>query len=324
MADVIDIEADRDFALARGRALLAAGFPIAVPTETVYGLAADATNAQAIARIYEAKVRPQFNPLICHVSDRAMAERLATFDPVSRRLTEAFWPGPLTIVLPLAEASPVHPLATAGLETVGLRMPIGFTADLIEAFGRPLAAPSANTSGRVSPTRAAHVADDLGFLLPTILDGGPTGVGVESTIVKVVGDAVHLLRPGGVTAEAITEAIGLPVTRGEGASPAIQAPGMLASHYAPTANVRLNATSVAPDETLLRFGQTPVEGEKSARAVLDLSAEGDLREAAARLFDVLRAADATGAKTIAVMPIPESGLGEAINDRLRRAAAERP
>ena len=323
MAEIITIGDDPEAALARGREVLARGQPVAIPTETVYGLAADATNPQAIARIYEVKGRPQFNPLICHVADAAMAGRLAVFDAASRRLAERFWPGPLTLVLPLAPASPVHPLACAGLTSVGLRMPRGFARDLIAAFGRPLAAPSANTSGRVSPTTAGHVAADLGDEIELILDAGPAAVGVESTIVKITPEGAWLLRPGGLTAEEIEAELHAPLLRRSQASAAIEAPGMMASHYAPGAAVRLDATAVTPDEVLIRFGPGTVAGERQARAVLDLSRSGDLREAAARLFDTLKLADAAGAATIAVMPIPRKGLGEAINDRLARAAAPR-
>ena len=323
MADIITISDDPEAAIRRGCEVLARGQPVAIPTETVYGLAADATNPQAIARIYEAKGRPQFNPLICHVADMAMAEQIAVFDAASRRLAERFWPGPLTLVLPLEPASPVHPLATAGLPSVGVRMPTGFARDLIAAFGRPLAAPSANTSGRVSPTTAGHVAADLGQKIELILDAGPAEVGLESTIVKIGPDGAWLLRPGGLSSEDIEAELAAPLGRRSEASAAIEAPGMMASHYAPGAAVRLNATSVAPDEVLVRFGPGAVAGERQAQAVVDLSPSGDLGEAAARLFDTLKLADAAGAATIAVMPIPRTGLGEAINDRLARAAAPR-
>ncbi|MGN6550037.1 MAG: L-threonylcarbamoyladenylate synthase [Pararhizobium sp.] len=324
MAEIISIEREPERALARAVAELDAGQPIAIPTETVYGLAADATNPQAIARIYEVKGRPQFNPLICHVCDPAMAERLAVFDETSRRLAKAFWPGPLTLVLPLAPESPIHPLATAGLASVGLRMPRGFAHDVIARLGRPLAAPSANTSGKVSPTKAAHVEAELGNRIPLILDGGAAAVGVESTIVKVEGGVLHLLRPGGVAADDIAAVAKLPVRRREGPAASVEAPGMLASHYAPGAAVRLGARAVEAGEALIRFGHRPVPGEEKAAAVFELSESGDLRQAAARLFDTLKRADRTGAAVIAVTPVPEHGLGEAINDRLRRAAAPRP
>ena len=229
-AKIIDIRTDRTGALDQACAVLSQGFPVAIPTETVYGLAADATNPSAITRIYETKGRPRFNPLICHMADVAMAERYASFDPISRRLAEAFWPGPLTLILPFIPECGIHPLATAGLDTVGIRLPMGFAADLIAAFGKPLAAPSANTSGKVSPTSAGHVAGDLGSKLKLILDGGASSVGVESTIIRVEGETVRLLRPGGVAAEEIEALIGRAVIRPEGPAAIIEAPGMLASH----------------------------------------------------------------------------------------------
>ncbi|MGQ8633211.1 L-threonylcarbamoyladenylate synthase [Agrobacterium sp. DKPNP3] len=324
MARHINIETERDTALQASVAELSAGRPIALPTETVYGLAADATNPAAITSIYETKGRPQFNPLICHMADLAMAERYAVLDPVSRTLAEAFWPGPLTLVLPLRPGSGIHSLATAGLDTVGIRVPQGFAGDLIRHFDRPLAAPSANSSGKISPTSAAHVEADLGQKINLILDGGAASVGVESTIVKVEADGrVRLLRPGGIVTAEIERVAGLRLERPEKASAAIEAPGMLASHYAPGATVRLNATSVLPGEALIRFGGIAISGEERAHAVLDLSPAGDLAEAAANLFDYLKAADASGADTIAITTIPTHGLGEAINDRLSRAAAPR-
>jgi len=298
---------------------LARGDVVAIPTETVYGLAGDATNGAAIARIFEAKRRPRFNPLIAHVADIAMAERLVVFDEVSRELAMRFWPGPLTLVLPLRSDAGVHPLATAGLETLAVRMPRGFAHELITAFGKPLAAPSANSSGRISATTATHVADDLGGRIPLIVDGGPTSVGLESTIVKVERGALHLLRPGGLSAEAITSATGLPLIRDS--SHGIQAPGMMASHYAPRAAMRLDATSVGPGEAWLGFGPAPVPA--GAVASLNLSPAGDPVEAAANLFAYMQMLDRSGAKTIAAAPIPQTGLGEAINDRLARAAAPR-
>jgi L-threonylcarbamoyladenylate synthase len=322
-AQIIDITRDHDGALRQACAILADGLPVAIPTETVYGLAADATNPAAITRIYETKGRPRFNPLICHMSDLDMAELYADFDPISRRLAEAFWPGPLTLILPLKPESGIHALATAGLDTVGIRLPKGFASELISAFGKPLAAPSANTSGKVSPTSAAHVADDLGDKLALIIDGGAAPVGVESTIVRVENGVIRLLRPGGVAAEEIAKATGLAVIRPEGPAAIIEAPGMLASHYAPGAAVRLNANHVETGEALIRFGSAPVKGMELAAAVFDLSPSGDLARAAANLFDYLKRADATGAARIAVTPIPDHGLGEAINDRLARAAAPR-
>ena len=324
MARIIPIEGARDEAIDAAIAVLNKARPVAIPTETVYGLAADATDPAAITSIYETKGRPRFNPLICHMADLAMAERHARFDPVSRRLAEGFWPGPLTLVLPLSADSVIHPLATAGLDTVGIRVPKGFAGDLIRAFDRPLAAPSANSSGKISPTTAEHVNADLGGRIDLVIDGGPCPVGVESTIVKVEDGRIRLLRPGGVPVEAIEATTGLPVERPKAAgTAAIEAPGMLASHYAPNAPVRLEASGIAAGEALIRFGAAPVEGMEKAEAVFDLSPSGDLNEAAANLFGLLKKADQTGAAGIAVTPIPNHGLGEAINDRLKRAAAPR-
>jgi L-threonylcarbamoyladenylate synthase len=302
-------------------ALLEAGEVVAIPTETVYGLAGDATNGAAVARIFEAKGRPRFNPLIAHVSDLAMAERIGVFDPLSRKLAEKFWPGPLTMVLPLRPEAGIHPLVAAGLETIALRMPRGFGAKLIARFGRALAAPSANASGRISPTSAAAVAASLGDRIKLVVDGGATTVGLESTILKVEGQAVRLLRPGAVTADDVEAAIGIrPIRGGAGG---IQAPGMMASHYAPGAAVRLNAGSVEKGEALLAFGPVRAQGWRDAAAIRNLSEAGDLREAASNLFAYLRELDASGAGTIVVEPVPPEGLGEAINDRLGRAAAPR-
>jgi len=309
-------------AMAKALVLLGEGEPIGIPTETVYGLAADATNGAAVTRIYEAKGRPSFNPLIAHVSSMEMAEANAVFDPLSRRLAERFWPGPLTLVLPLRAGSPIHPLVTAGLETVGLRMPTGFAAELIREFGRPLAAPSANRSGSVTGTTAQAVAADLGNRIRLVVDGGPSRVGVESTIVKVEGDRLRLLRPGGIASEQIEEAAGVALERGLASG--IEAPGMLASHYAPSARVRPDADAVGPGEALLGFGPRRVPGAERAAAVLNLSERADLAEAATNLFGYLKALDHRGATSIAVEAIPHHGLGEAINDRLRRAAAPRP
>ena len=317
MADILKTHE----ALAPALAILAGGGIVAVPTETVYGLAGDATNGEAVARIFEAKRRPHFNPLIAHVADMAMAEGLAEFDAVSRRLAEAFWPGPLTLVLPLAANSPIHPLVTAGLPTVALRMPGGFAHELIAAFGRPLAAPSANSSGRITATTAQAVAADLGDRLELIVDGGATPVGLESTIVRAEQDGVRVLRPGGIAAEEIGRAAGVQLLRE--AAEGIQAPGMLASHYAPGAAVRPGATDVRDGEALLAFGPERIAGAEKAVAVLNLSPTGDLREAAANLFAHLAELDRSGAATIAVEPVPNEGLGEAINDRLARAAAPR-
>jgi L-threonylcarbamoyladenylate synthase len=323
MAEIIDITTDRQRAIDAGCAVLREGLPIALPTETVYGLAADATNPAAVARIYETKGRPQFNPLICHMADLAMAEDYATFDPVSRALAEAFWPGPLTIVVPLKSESGIHALATAGLDTVGIRVPLGFAGQLIRAYGHPLAAPSANTSGKISATSAAHVAADLGDKIRLILDAGASDVGVESTIIKVENGKLRLLRPGGLPAAEIERVAGTRLVRPKTASAAIEAPGMMASHYAPGAAVRLDATGVADGEALIAFGPAPIAGANTARIALNLSETGDLAEAAANLFDYMKRADASGAATIAFTAIPDEGLGEAINDRLRRAAAPR-
>ncbi len=310
-----------DEATEQALALLEAGEVVAIPTETVYGLAGDATNGAAVARIFEAKGRPRFNPLIAHVCDLAMAERIGVFDPLSRKLAEKFWPGPLTLVLPLRPGAGIHPLAAAGLETIALRMPRGFGAKLIARFGRPLAAPSANASGRISPTSAAAVAASLGDRIKLVVDGGATTVGLESTILKVEGRTVRLLRPGAVTAADVEAAVGIRPVRG--GSGGIQAPGMMASHYAPGAAVRLNAGSVGKGEALLAFGPVRAQGWREAAAIRNLSQTGDLREAASNLFAYLRELDASGAATIVVEPVPDEGLGEAINDRLGRAAAPR-
>jgi L-threonylcarbamoyladenylate synthase len=308
-------------AMERALALLEGGDVVAIPTETVYGLAGDATNGVAVARIFEAKGRPRFNPLIAHVADLAMAERIALFDPLSKRLAQTFWPGPLTLVLPQRPGNGIHPLVTAGLDTIALRMPKGFGGKLIAGLGRPLAAPSANSSGKISATTAEAVAADLGARIRLVVDGGATPVGLESTIVKVDDGRLRLLRPGGIAAEEIEAAAGMKLLRG--AAVGIEAPGMLASHYAPGAAVRLNAGKIAKGEALLAFGNRRAEGWQGAAALRNLSETGDLREAAANLFAHLQDLDRSGAKTIAVEPIPLDGLGEAINDRLSRAAAPR-
>jgi L-threonylcarbamoyladenylate synthase len=314
-------------ALAAAARCLAEGGLVAFPTETVYGLGADATNPAAIARLYQAKGRPAFNPLIAHVRDIEAAMRMARFDARAAALAKAFWPGPLTLVLPKAEGCPVADLATAGLETVAIRVPAHATArEILRAFGGPVAAPSANLSGHVSPTTAAHVQGDLKGRIDLIVDGGPVEVGVESTIVGCF-DAPVLLRPGGVPRDEIERVLGRPLlqpaqdTDSDTGQPL--APGMLASHYAPRTRVRRNADRVEAGEALLAFGSSAVPGVDAATAVMNLSAGGDLAEAAANLFGYLRALDAKGARTIAVMPVPHHGLGEAINDRLRRAAAGR-
>jgi L-threonylcarbamoyladenylate synthase len=301
---------------ARAVALLRAGQPIGLPTETVYGLAADACDDRAVARIFEMKGRPSFNPLIVHCSDLATAERLVAFPPAARRLAARFWPGPLTLVLPRRPGCPVSLLASAGLDTLAVRVPAHPVArDVLHAFGGPLAAPSANRSGHVSPTTARHVIEELPVAL--VIDGGACAVGLESTIVGFDGDVAVLLRPGGVAAEDIEEMLGA-LRRPDRDGP-VNAPGQLASHYAPEAPVRLDAAAPGPGEVLLAFGPPP----PGIRPASNLSPTGDLAEAAANLFAMLRALDRPGIGGIAVMPIPERGLGRAINDRLRRAAAPR-
>jgi L-threonylcarbamoyladenylate synthase len=292
-----------DGSIAEVARLILAGEPVAIATETVYGLAADATNSEAVARIYEAKGRPAFNPLIVHVSDLASAERIGAFSAEARELADAHWPGPLTLVVPLRKDAGIASIVTAGLPTVGLRVPAHPAMQvLLRAVGRPLAAPSANASGSISPTRAGHVLKSLGGRIPLIIDAGRTERGLESTIVAATGGPLRLLRPGPIAVEA-EHATGS----------RIEAPGQLASHYAPSKPLRLNATSAERDEYLIGFG--PVAGDAS------LSPSGDLVEAAARLFDLLHQADASAKPRIAVAPVPNEGLGQAINDRLTRAAA---
>jgi len=306
---------------------LKAGGLVAFPTETVYGLGADAGNALAIARLYDAKGRPAFNPLIAHVTDAQAARALARFDADAAKLAAAFWPGPLTLVLPKADGGPVADLATAGLDSIAVRVPHHAVAQkILAAFGRPIAAPSANRSGHVSPTTAAHVLADLRGRIELIVDGGATLVGVESTIVACLGEPM-LLRPGGVPREAIETVLGHPLATSPLEAAAADdmplAPGMLASHYAPRTPMRLDACGLAADESLLAFGMPLAEGAAHAKLVLNLSERGDLIEAAANLFSHLRALDTSGTTCIAVMPISHGGLGEAINDRLKRAAAPR-
>jgi L-threonylcarbamoyladenylate synthase len=311
-------------AAAEAAGCLKNGGLVAFPTETVYGLGADATQPEAIARLYQAKGRPSFNPLIAHVSDLAAAERIARFNATARRLAEAFWPGPLTLVLPKTADCAVADLATAGLDTVAVRMPAHAVArEILRELGSPIVAPSANRSGHVSPTTAAHVATDLSGRIDLIVDGGPVSVGVESTIIGCF-ETPLLLRPGGTPRTAIEQvlghAVGRPPEEPETHSGQPLAPGMLASHYAPRTQVRLNAHRLEPGEALLAFGPDPIPGGEAAAATLNLSARGDLTEAAASLFSHLRALDTANARAIAVMPVPHEGLGEAINDRLRRAA----
>lgn len=292
-------------AIADAAARIMRGEPVAVPTETVYGLAADATNADAVAGIYAAKGRPSFNPLIIHVPDLAAARAIAVFDAEAERLAAAFWPGPLTMVLPRAASSPIAALATAGLDSVAVRVPAHRAMRaLLQACGKPLAAPSANASGAISPTRAAHVLASLGGRIGLVIDDGPTSAGLESTIVAPAARAI--LRPGPVTLEML--GADYAVYSGD----AVTAPGQLASHYAPAKPLRLEATIAHPGEWLIGFG--PVMGDDT------LSASGDLAEAAARLFDALHRADAGERRAIAVAPVQHAGLGAAINDRLARAA----
>ena len=346
-------------AIARAAAALSAGRLVAFPTETVYGLGADAASDRAVATLYAAKERPSFNPLIAHVAgpdcagvnpagssstgldsaDLDAARRLAEFDAAALALAAAFWPGPLTLVLPRARNCPVGQLATAGLDTIAVRVPSHPVARaILAAFGRPVVAPSANRSGRVSPTSAQHVQADLAGRIDLIIDGGAAPVGVESTVLACCrgGGDVALLRPGAIPRAAVERLLGRPVTiattagdagaiEAGGAAGAARplAPGMLASHYAPQATVRMNAVTVGPGEALLAFGSALPPDASNARTVLNLSAGGDLVEAGANLFSHLRILDAAGTDCIAVMPVPDEGLGEAINDRLRHAAAPR-
>jgi L-threonylcarbamoyladenylate synthase len=309
--------------IAEAARYLRQGGLVAFPTETVYGLGADATNDLAVAALFSAKGRPTFNPLIVHVPNLTVAERFAVFDDRARELTRQFWPGPLTLVVPKREGAPISELATAGLGTVAMRCPAHPVALRLIAEARtPLAAPSANKSGRVSPTTAAHVAADFGDTIEFVLDGGPTEVGLESTILDLSNATPRLLRPGVATREEIEAAVGTSVHVDGVTDPARPtAPGQLASHYAPRAAVRLAASDVRADEALLAFGPATLQ---SAVATINLSTTGDLIEAAAHLFAALRTLDASGAKSIAVMPIPDTGIGRAINDRLVRAAAPRP
>jgi L-threonylcarbamoyladenylate synthase len=289
--------------IAEAARLILAGEPVAIATETVYGLAADATNPEAVARIYEAKGRPSFNPLIVHVTGLAAAKRIGEFSTRARALAERHWPGPLTLVVPLRPEAGIASIVTAGLPTIGLRVPAHAAMQaLLRATSRPLAAPSANASGSISPTRAEHVLKSLGGRIPLIIDAGATQRGLESTIVAVTGERPRLLRPGPVQVDAEPAS-------GE----KIESPGQLASHYSPSKPLRLNTSSAKSDEYLIGFG--PITGDST------LSESGDLVEAAARLFDLLHAADESAKPQIAVAPVPDEGLGAAINDRLRRAAA---
>jgi L-threonylcarbamoyladenylate synthase len=313
-------------AVAAAACSLAEGGLVAFPTETVYGLGADATNPAAIARLYQAKGRPSFNPLIAHVGDLRAGMRIGRFDARAIALANAFWPGPLTLVLPKTNDCPIADLATAGLDTIAIRVPAHPVARaILHAFGGPVVAPSANLSGHLSPTTAAHVQSDLAGRIDLIVDGGAVAVGVESTIVGCF-DELVLLRPGGVPRGEIERVLGRSLLQPDDAdngSGQPLAPGMLASHYAPRTLVRLNAERIEAGEALLAFGPAAVPEVNAATAVMNLSARGDLAEAAANLFGYLRALDAKGARAIAVMPVPHHGLGEAINDRLRRAAMGR-
>ena len=295
-----------DEAIAEAARLIAEGQPVAMPTETVYGLAADATNAEAVVRIYEAKGRPSFNPLIVHVADLAAAEKIGNFNLEARQLAEAHWPGPLTLVVPLKAGTRIASLVTAGLSTIALRVPAHPAMQaLLRATGKPLAAPSANASGSISPTKAEHVAQSLGGHVPLVIDAGRTERGLESTIVAATGGPLRLLRRGPLE---IANAI-------QAETPNIEAPGQLASHYAPSKPIRLGATEGTADEFLIGFGT--IEGHAN------MSRSADLVEAAAHLFDLLYLADASDKARIAVAPVPDQGIGAAINDRLRRAAAPR-
>lgn len=295
------------------------GACFAIPTETVYGLAADATNGKAVAKIFDMKQRPAFNPLICHVDSLDMARDYGQFNEIALKLAQAFWPGPLTLVVPLAENSKSHDLVTAGLGSIGLRHPKGFSSKIISAFGKPLAAPSANVSGRVSPTAASHVQEEFYDSELLIIDDGPCQVGLESTIVKVEGGAVTLLRPGGITKEQIETQIECEVRLAKPVD-GIQAPGMMASHYAPNAKVKLGCKKPEADAAWLSFGNASYEVDGPT---LNLSETGNLIEAASNLYAFMKQLDATGTNKICVSSIPHNGLGIAINDRLKRAAAPR-
>jgi len=304
--------------IAEAAGLIRDGRLVAFPTETVYGLGANALDDFAVSAIFAAKERPRFNPLIVHVLDRTEAVEIVTFNAIARALADAFWPGGLTLVLPRREPSPLALLVSAGLDTAAVRSPSHEIARaLLDASGVPIAAPSANRSSRISPTMAADVAEELGGRVSLILDGGPCAIGLESTVIGFESETPVLLRPGAIARGEIERVAG-PLGRPHGET--IQSPGQLASHYAPRTQLRLNAHDVHPGEALLAFGPAVPQG---AVAVQNLSANGDLREAAVNLFAMLRALDRAGAKTIAVMPIPNEGLGEAINDRLQRGAAPR-
>ncbi len=306
--------------IARAAEALRAGGLVAFPTETVYGLGADATNVDAVARIYEMKGRPRFNPLIAHLPDMTAAESHANFNEAAHKLANAFWPGPLTLVLPRRPESDICDLVSAGLDTIAVRVPSGDIAhELLRHAGCPIAAPSANRAGHVSPTTAQHVADDLGEGPALILDGGDTTEGLESSVVDASREEPLLLRPGAISRSHIEKILGVKLGVPDlSAQPA--SPGQLKSHYAPRTQIRLDAQDAIPGEALLAFGNAPI---RTNGPVINLSSSGNLHEAATRFFAALRELDARGCTTIAVMPIPDEGLGEAINDRLRRAAAPR-
>ncbi|HVJ76210.1 MAG TPA: L-threonylcarbamoyladenylate synthase [Hyphomicrobium sp.] len=301
--------------------MIRSGALVAFPTETVYGLGADATNGEAVARIFAAKGRPTFNPLIVHVPGLEQAVLIGSFSSAARRLSEAFWPGPLTLVVPRLETTEVSDLVSAGMPTVALRSPDHPTArQLLKEARRPIAAPSANRSGHVSATRADHVASDLGDRAALILDAGPTAHGLESTVLSLVEGTPVLLRPGAISVDVIEDVIGERIVRANETGTHLTSPGQLRSHYAPHSRLRLDALDWSADEAVLAFGDVP---QRPCRASINLSPSGDLIEAAANLFAALRSLDASGATTIAVTPVPKEGLGDAINDRLERAAAPR-
>ena len=302
---------------AKINAELSDGRCVALPTETVYGLAADATNGEAVARIFDMKNRPSFNPLICHVCDIEMANRYGKFNKLALNLAEAFWPGPLTLILPIKAEGAVHPLVSAELGTVGLRAPMGIANDIIRKYGKPLAAPSANRSGRISPTTAEHVSEEFSDRDLMIINGPPCEIGIESTIVKIIADEIILLRPGAITEEMIFDAVN--ITPQINQSNEIQAPGMMRSHYAPNAKLLLNQTDIPEGANVLAFGGA--QNIKKPRRLFNLSGTKNLLEAAANLYKGMKLLDAMDVDVIHVEPIPLLGLGIAINDRLSRAAA---
>ncbi len=299
---------------------LGSGQCVAIPTETVYGLAADATHGIGVASIFEMKGRPSFNPLICHVDGIDMAEHYADIGDTARKLADAFWPGPLTLILPLKDGSKIHPLVTAGLDTIGIRCPKGIACRVIEVYGKPLAAPSANRSGRISPTRAEHVQAEFAGTQLLILDDGPCDIGIESTIVRASADILEVLRPGSITASMLEETLGIRVKIALPGSK-IEAPGMMKSHYAPNTPIQINQTICPEGAALLAFGKQDGKDRSGARVIVNLSPSGDLKEAASNLYACMKELDAAGAETISTEPIPATGLGVAINDRLQRAAA---